>query len=63
MERRESSSLAASAQRSSGGFPFGSTVGHGVAAASSPVANNISTPRKMQHPFQVVYSILFKNLT
>ncbi|KAJ1366061.1 hypothetical protein KIN20_026643 [Parelaphostrongylus tenuis] len=52
MERRESGALAASAQRGSGGFPFGNTVGHGLTSASSPVANNISTPRKMQHPFQ-----------
>ncbi|KIH68460.1 hypothetical protein ANCDUO_01203 [Ancylostoma duodenale] len=52
MERRESGTLMAQAQRNSG-VPFGNAAGHGIGAPPTSAANNIPSSRKMQHPFQV----------
>ncbi|EYC20981.1 hypothetical protein Y032_0020g168 [Ancylostoma ceylanicum] len=51
MERRESGTLMAQAQRNSG-VPFGNAAGHGIGAPPTSAANNVSSSRKMQHPFQ-----------
>ncbi|KAL6738773.1 hypothetical protein Aduo_012286 [Ancylostoma duodenale] len=51
MERRESGTLMAQAQRNSG-VPFGNAAGHGIGAPPTSAANNIPSSRKMQHPFQ-----------
>ncbi|VDO56776.1 unnamed protein product [Haemonchus placei] len=54
MERREPGMMMAQSQRSSGGVPFGNATGlHGINAPPTSAANNASSSRKMQHPFQV----------
>nr|CDJ88776.1 Basic helix-loop-helix dimerisation region bHLH domain containing protein [Haemonchus contortus] len=53
MERREPGMMMAQSQRSSGGVPFGNATGlHGINAPPTSAANNASSSRKMQHPFQ-----------
>ncbi|RCN29689.1 hypothetical protein ANCCAN_24551 [Ancylostoma caninum] len=53
MERRESGTLMAQAQRNSG-VPFGNAAGHGIGAPPTSAANSIPSSRKMQHPFQLL---------
>nr|CDJ92975.1 unnamed protein product [Haemonchus contortus] len=53
MERREPGMMMAQSQRSSGGVPFGNATGlHSINAPPTSAANNASSSRKMQHPFQ-----------